>query len=149
MGRRDRLSELVCQRGNAGEPVGFKFVYGSAAVRIDPASIGVSALRPPLSTKSQAGTTRRKHHICNCNTRISETATACILAKIIITPASLDYDPTEVAIPWRALSAVGHEVYFATPDGQRAFPDELMLTGESLHLCAIVPGQRREIKARD
>jgi len=77
-----------------------------------------------------------------CTVRKFEGKGHC-LAKILITPAGLDYDPSEVAVPWRVLSAVGHEVYFATPDGQRAFPDELMLTGEGLDPWAIVPGLRR------
>jgi hypothetical protein len=51
------------------------------------------------------------------------------MARVLVTPASLDYDPTEVAVPWLVLSSAGHEVAFATADGERARPDALMLTG--------------------
>jgi hypothetical protein len=54
------------------------------------------------------------------------------MARILITPAALDYDPTEVAVPWRVLSEAGHQVFFATASGARARPDEIMLTGEGL-----------------
>jgi putative intracellular protease/amidase len=63
--------------------------------------------------------------------------------RVLITPASLDYDPTEVAVPWLLLSGAGHEVCFATADGARARPDELMLTGEGLDPWAFVPGLAR------
>src|ERR1700722_13071228 len=62
------------------------------------------------------------------------------MARILITPASLDYDPTEVAVPWRVLSGAGHDVSFATADGQRASPDAMMLTGEGLDPWSWVPG---------
>ncbi|MFJ6728425.1 type 1 glutamine amidotransferase domain-containing protein [Streptomyces sp. NPDC091281] len=35
-----------------------------------------------------------------------------------------DYDPTEAAVPWAALTAAGHEVRFATPEGHVAPADE-------------------------
>lgn len=43
-------------------------------------------------------------------------------------PAS-DFDPTESAIPWRALTDAGHEVFFATPDGRPSAADQRVLTG--------------------
>ena len=70
------------------------------------------------------------------------------MARILITPASLDCDPTEVAVPWRVLSSLGHEVSFATADGQRARPDELRLTGRGLEPWAVVPRDRRPVTAR-
>jgi putative intracellular protease/amidase len=65
------------------------------------------------------------------------------MTRILIAPASLDYDPTEVAVPWLLLSGAGHEVSFATADGARAHPDELMLTGEGLDPWAFIPGLKR------
>lgn len=46
-------------------------------------------------------------------------------------PAS-DFDPTETAVPWRVSSDAGHEVVFATPDGEPAEADERMLTAKGL-----------------
>ena len=42
---------------------------------------------------------------------------------------SCDFDPTESAVPWRVLTAAGHEVIFATPDGQPAAADEVVIRG--------------------
>ena len=41
-----------------------------------------------------------------------------------------DFDPTESAIPWAALTAAGHEVAFATPSGQPARADPRILSGK-------------------
>lgn len=43
-----------------------------------------------------------------------------------------DFDPTEVAIPWKILNSNGIQISFATPDGQVAVCDQLMLTGRKL-----------------
>jgi protease I len=43
-----------------------------------------------------------------------------------------DFDPTEVAVPWKALVSQGIEVVFATPDGQKPSCDARMLTGDGL-----------------
>ncbi|RYY79012.1 MAG: hypothetical protein EOO69_08305 [Moraxellaceae bacterium] len=41
-----------------------------------------------------------------------------------------DYDPTECAVPWQALTDAGIKVIFATPNGQPAFADKrLVKTG--------------------
>ncbi|RYY80505.1 MAG: hypothetical protein EOO69_02250 [Moraxellaceae bacterium] len=41
-----------------------------------------------------------------------------------------DYDPTESAVPWQALTDAGIKVIFATPNGQPAFADQrLVKTG--------------------
>jgi protease I len=47
-----------------------------------------------------------------------------------------DFDPTETAVPWKILRAHGHEVVFATPDGQPGRADPRMLTGEGLAVFA-------------
>ena len=39
-----------------------------------------------------------------------------------------DFDPTESALPWAALSVAGHEMRFATPDGRPGAADERLLT---------------------
>ncbi len=62
------------------------------------------------------------------------------MARVVITPASLDYDPTEVAIPWAVLRRAGHEVVIATASGVRPEPDLLMLRGEGLDPWSCVPG---------
>jgi putative intracellular protease/amidase len=61
------------------------------------------------------------------------------MARFVITPASADYDPTEVAIPWQVLSNAGHEVAFATENGTRAEADEIMLTGIGLDPWSFIP----------
>ncbi len=43
---------------------------------------------------------------------------------------SKDFDPTESSVPWRALVDAGHEVVFATPDGQPAQADPRILSGK-------------------
>ena len=45
-----------------------------------------------------------------------------------------DFDPTEVAVSWKMLTARGHDVVFATPDGRPGAADEIMLTGRGLPL---------------
>lgn len=65
------------------------------------------------------------------------------MAQIIIPIPSLDFDPTEVAIPWRILSALGHNVSFATPDGRPGKADEIMVTGEGLDLWGMIPGFKK------
>jgi putative intracellular protease/amidase len=62
-----------------------------------------------------------------------------IMARILIPIPSLDYDPTEVAIPWSVLSKLGQQVLFATPDGKPATADELMLSGRGLDLWGWIP----------
>ena len=39
------------------------------------------------------------------------------------------FDPTETAVPWRALRDAGHTVTFATPSGRPAAADERILSG--------------------
>ena len=58
------------------------------------------------------------------------------MARILIPLPSSDFDPTEAAVPWRALTAAGHVVSFATPDGAPAAADPIMLTGKGLGLLA-------------
>jgi putative intracellular protease/amidase len=52
---------------------------------------------------------------------------------------SRDFDPSEVAISWKILRDAGHEVVFATPQGEVAAADPLMLSGEGLDLWGRIP----------
>ena len=54
-----------------------------------------------------------------------------------------DYDPSEVAVSWQILTAAGHRVVFATPDGRRAQADPVMLTGIGLDFWSRMPGLAR------
>lgn len=63
---------------------------------------------------------------------------------IILMPLPLrDFDPTEVCITWQILQAAGHQVRFATPDGQRAHADSLMISGEGLDAWGWIPGLKK------
>ena len=65
------------------------------------------------------------------------------MAKILIPLPSRDFDPSEVAVSWQILRNAGHELVFATPDGQRAQADELMLSGIGFDPWGWLPGLRR------
>jgi putative intracellular protease/amidase len=65
------------------------------------------------------------------------------LATVLIPIPELDFDPTEVAVSWKVLSELGHEVRFATPEARAARGDELMVTGEGLDPWGFVPGLSR------
>ncbi len=45
---------------------------------------------------------------------------------------SMDFDPTESAVPWRFLKQHGHEFVFATPDAKPAQADQRMIDGNGL-----------------
>ncbi len=51
------------------------------------------------------------------------------MARVLIPLPDRDFDTTEVAVPWRWLSAAGHQVSFATEHGRVAACDPLLLTG--------------------
>ncbi len=65
------------------------------------------------------------------------------MATVLIPIPERDFDPTEVAVSWKVLSRLGHEVRFATPAGRPARADELMVTGEGLDPWGCVPGLSR------
>lgn len=44
------------------------------------------------------------------------------------------FDPTETAVPWKALTDAGHEVGFATPDGRPSAADPRILSGRGFGL---------------
>lgn len=63
--------------------------------------------------------------------------------KIIVPLPSHDFDPTEVAVTWKILRDAGHTIDFATPDGQRAYADPLMVSGQGLDPWGWVPGLKQ------
>jgi putative intracellular protease/amidase len=67
-------------------------------------------------------------------------------ASIVIPLPSLDFDPSEASLSWKTLKEAGHVVLFATPDGNKAYGDPHMLTGEELDLWGFIPGLKK-IKA--
>ena len=65
------------------------------------------------------------------------------MARVLIPIPSVDFDPSEVAIPWQTLAAAGHDVAFATPDGKAGRADDMMLSGRGLDPWGLVPGLDR------
>jgi putative intracellular protease/amidase len=61
-------------------------------------------------------------------------------ATVVIPLPNQDFDPTEAAVSWEILRESGHRVLFATPDGERAYGDHRMLTGEDLDIWSFIPG---------
>ena len=51
------------------------------------------------------------------------------MARVLVPLPDQDFDPTEVAVPWRLLREAGHEVEFATERGGVPRCDPLLLTG--------------------
>jgi len=58
---------------------------------------------------------------------------------VVIPTSNYDFDPTEVAVTWKLLTAAGHDVTFATPDANRGYADDLMLTGHGLDPWGFIP----------
>jgi putative intracellular protease/amidase len=61
------------------------------------------------------------------------------MATVLLPVPALDFDPTEVSVSWSILSARGHDVVFATPDGNPGQADDLMVTGRGLDPWGMVP----------
>jgi putative intracellular protease/amidase len=64
-------------------------------------------------------------------------------SRVLILLPHRDFDPSEVAVTWKTLKALGNHVLFATPDGAEAAADPLMLSGEELDAWGRFPGVRR------
>ena len=64
--------------------------------------------------------------------------------KILIPIPSYGFDPTEVAVPWKLLSQKGYTVVFATPKGEKAEGDEIMVTGKRLGIFKNVLKARKD-----
>ncbi len=65
------------------------------------------------------------------------------MATVLIPLPRRDFDPSEAAVSWRLLRERGHRITFATPDGQPASADELMLTGRGLDPWGWIPFLKR------
>lgn len=66
------------------------------------------------------------------------------MSKTVVIPLPRrDFDPSEAAVSWLVLRGDGHRVVFATPDGQPATADPLMLSGEGLDAWGFVPVLRK------
>jgi putative intracellular protease/amidase len=65
------------------------------------------------------------------------------MASVIVPIPTRDFDPTEVAVSWRVLTSSGHDVVFATPDGEPGRADELMISGQGLDPWGWIPAVRR------
>eukprot|EP01064_Diplonema_japonicum_P033004 TRINITY_DN63_c6_g1_i1.p1 TRINITY_DN63_c6_g1~~TRINITY_DN63_c6_g1_i1.p1 ORF type:complete len:306 (+),score=30.13 TRINITY_DN63_c6_g1_i1:58-918(+) len=62
------------------------------------------------------------------------------MTKVIALPlAERDYDPSEAAVAWLALTQAGYKVVFATLTGNIAKPDPMMLSGEGLDPWGWIP----------
>lgn len=58
---------------------------------------------------------------------------------VLIALSHTDFDPSEAAVPWEILTKNGRTVAFATPAGQVAYADPLMLSGEGLDPWGWIP----------
>jgi putative intracellular protease/amidase len=65
------------------------------------------------------------------------------MACVLIPLPRQDFDPSEVAVPWRVLTDAGHRVSFATPNGLPASADPIMISGEGLDPWGFLPGLRK------
>jgi putative intracellular protease/amidase len=61
------------------------------------------------------------------------------VATVLLPIPGRDFDPTEVAVSWEVLTAAGHQVTFATPDGRAGEADDLMVTGKGLDPWGAIP----------
>ena len=65
------------------------------------------------------------------------------LSHVLIVLPQRDFDPSEAGVTWQILAGKGHRISFATPDGQPAAADPLMLSGEGLDLWGRIPILRK------
>ena len=61
------------------------------------------------------------------------------MARVLFLLPARDFDPSEAAVSWQVLTRAGHRIDFATPDGQPAVGDDIMLTGQGLDPWGAVP----------
>lgn len=66
--------------------------------------------------------------------------------KVLIPIPSYGFDPTEVAIPWKLLVENNIQVIFATPKGEKAECDELMILGKNLGIFKQILQARQDAK---
>jgi protease I len=51
---------------------------------------------------------------------------------VLILIPETDFDPTEVAVPWKILTSVGHQMLFATHSGRQGSADPKIISGHGL-----------------
>ena len=61
------------------------------------------------------------------------------MAKVLIPLPRRDFDPSEVALSWKVLRGRGHDVVFATPEGEPAEADPIMISGRGLDAWSPLP----------
>jgi putative intracellular protease/amidase len=61
------------------------------------------------------------------------------MARVLCLLPARDFDPSEAAVSWQVLVNAGHVVSFATPNGQPAVADDIMLTGQGLDPWGAIP----------
>jgi putative intracellular protease/amidase len=61
------------------------------------------------------------------------------MARVLILLPARDFDPSEAAVSWEVLVNAGHTISFATPEGQPAAADDMMISGEGLDFWGAVP----------
>ncbi|MBL4789412.1 MAG: DJ-1/PfpI family protein [Kordiimonadaceae bacterium] len=66
------------------------------------------------------------------------------MTDILIPLPSRGFDPTEVAVPWKVLTGLGHDVHFTTPSGDVGEVDSKMLDGNGLGILKPVLMARRD-----
>jgi protease I len=66
------------------------------------------------------------------------------MANVLLILPQTEFDPTEVAVPWKAWSDAGHQLSFATETGEPAVCDQITLTGERLPFLARSMAARSE-----
>lgn len=64
--------------------------------------------------------------------------------RILIPLPTYGFDPSEAAIPWKLLTEDKFEIVFVTPNGKKATPDKIMVTGESLGIWKSVLKARQD-----
>lgn len=67
--------------------------------------------------------------------------------KVLIPIPSYGFDPTETAIPWKLMNEKNIKVVFATPNGQKAKADSIMLNGKNLGFWKFLLRARKDAVA--
>lgn len=55
---------------------------------------------------------------------------------VLIPIPDIDFDPTEVSVPWKVLKEKGYRILFATPSGKPGQADPIMVTGKGLRILS-------------
>jgi putative intracellular protease/amidase len=61
------------------------------------------------------------------------------MGTVLIPIPDRDFDPTEAAVSWQALTASGHHVVFSTESGIPGKADDIMMTGRGLDIWSAIP----------